>query len=215
MLEFLLEGYFEKEGEMKNNEKYIKKGRMCEAYHNLDPCIQNKVLLNLEDLLSENKHPNPEIAQSILPCIAIYQTLLQNGYTKVESFKIVKMSVMNSYKGIANFAYAMGKFPFFFPLFRMMCRMSMKDGVNEKGWTFKWRQNDKQTMVWECHDCIYVNTFVKYGVRELAPIFCECEDTIYGNLKYAQWGRTKTIGRGAQFCNFSFYNNKNEVEFPD
>ncbi len=29
---------------------------------------------------------------------------------------------------------------------------------------------------------------------------------MYGHIPNARWGRTKTIGRGADVCNFSFYN---------
>ena len=48
--------------------------------------------------------------------------------------------------------------------------------------------------------------FRRYGVPELTAIFCESDDVMYGNIPHARWGRTKTIGRGAQVCNFSFYN---------
>lgn len=189
-----------------NYEKQIKKGRMRDVYNELDLCMQKNILLELECLVSENNHPNPEIEQSILPGIAIYQTLLKHDYSKVEALNMIRNSVKGSYMVIANFAHVMSKLPFFFSLFRVMCRLSMKEGVNEKGWTFKWIRNDKTAMVWECHFCAYANVFAKYDVRELAPIFCECEELIYGNLKNAHWSRTKTIGRGADVCNFSFYN---------
>ena len=41
---------------------------------------------------------------------------------------------------------------------------------------------------------------------ELTAIFCESDDVMYGHIPNARWGRTKTIGRGADVCNFSFYN---------
>lgn len=189
-------------------ETYIKKGRLGDTYSHLDLRIQKDILSQLAGLLSENNHPNPEISRTIFPCIAVYQALLQHDYSKAQARNVVRKGVMDSYTQTVKFARTVSKLPFFFPLFRAMCRQSMKEGVNEKGWTFTWRQNDKNSIVWDCHACIYANIFAKYEVRELAPIFCECEDIIYGNLNNLRWSRTKTIGRGADICNFSFYTKK-------
>jgi hypothetical protein len=86
----------------------------------------------------------------------------------------------------------------------------MKSAFGDKGWDMRWRENTGKIIRWDCHSCYYHNEFIRYGMPELTPIFCESDDIVYGHIPGVVWGRTKTIGRGAEICDFCFINNKNK-----
>ncbi|MBQ7991657.1 MAG: L-2-amino-thiazoline-4-carboxylic acid hydrolase [Solobacterium sp.] len=51
--------------------------------------------------------------------------------------------------------------------------------------------------------CPYFETCRKYGCTEIVKAFCDSDDASYGNLHPKLiWGRTKTIGHGADCCDF-------------
>jgi len=51
--------------------------------------------------------------------------------------------------------------------------------------------------------CPYFETCKRYGCPEITRCFCDGDDAGYGNLHPKLiWGRTKTIGRGGDCCDF-------------
>lgn len=87
-----------------------------------------------------------------------------------------------------------------------MCPLSVRMEFGDPGWKMEWKRNDCNGIEWNCHECFYVDRLKYYGVPELASIFCESDDVVYGNIPSIIWGRTKTIGDGAEICDFRFYN---------
>ena len=150
------------------------------------------------------------MAGSILPSVAMYRGLQEQGWKPVEVRRLIRASVLNASKPMAKFFQGLGKLPFFFPLFRIMCPASTKAGYGPEGWQFEWKRNDAYAIEWDCHACLYANVFRRYEVPELTPIFCESDDVMYGDIPGARWGRTKTIGRGDELCNFRFTNTRKE-----
>lgn len=198
-----------------NTRSALTKGRLKEAYAAIpDGSVRTAIEEQYAVLLKENDLSNRMLARhmtgSILPAVAVYRTLLEHGWTQVEARRIIRRSVLDDAKSMAKFFQTLGKLPFFFPLFRVMCPASMKNVYGEEAWRFEWKRNDAWVIQWDCHSCLYANVFRRYGVPELTPIFCECDDVIYGNIPGARWGRTKTIGRGAPLCDFCFYNTRKE-----
>ena len=196
-------------------EKLLKKSKLSAAYSKLASAeLRKAVIEEYEKLLDENDLSNKMLAGhmkgSILPSVALYRVLPGRGYTKAETLRLIRTAVLDGAQPMARFFQNLGKLPFFFPLFRGMCPASMKRGFGEEGWVFEWKRNDAYAIEWDCTSCLYVNVFRRYGMPELAPIFCESDDIMYGKIPSTRWGRTKTIGRGAELCNFSFYNIKKE-----
>ena len=53
--------------------------------------------------------------------------------------------------------------------------------------------------------CPYVQFCQGYGCPEIITVFCDSDDISFGNIHpRLLWGRTKTIGRGDQYCNFKY-----------
>ncbi|MBQ8647074.1 MAG: L-2-amino-thiazoline-4-carboxylic acid hydrolase [Oscillospiraceae bacterium] len=52
-------------------------------------------------------------------------------------------------------------------------------------------------------ECPYMSICKKYGCPEIVPAFCASDDVAYGNMHPKLiWGRTKTLGRGDECCDF-------------
>ena len=194
---------------MRNEDKLLKKGRLKFAYSALEQQLQSKVREEYQHLIAENQGMDRYMRQhmyySILPAIAFYRVLPENGYSKKDTFQLIRKSVLETAKPAKRFLEKCGKLPFFFPVFRRICKLSMGESYCGDEWKFIWKKQYKDRIEWECHSCIYFNRFCKCGMRELTMIFCESDDVMYGSIKTARWGRTQTIGRGADYCDFRFY----------
>lgn len=194
---------------MDKEEKLLKKGRLRFAYDELGDDVKTSVREEYHLLLMENQKLDRYMRQhmyySILPAAAFYRVLPQKGYTKRDAFQMIRKSVLETAKPAKRFLEKCGKLPFFFPVFRRICKLSMSGSYCGDEWKFIWKKQMPDRIEWECHSCIYFNRFNQYGMRELTMIFCESDDVMYGNIQSARWGRTQTIGRGAKFCDFRFY----------
>ena len=59
--------------------------------------------------------------------------------------------------------------------------------------------------------CPYYETCKRYGCTQIVRAFCDGDDAGYGHLHPDLfWGRTKTIGRGADCCDFLLAYRKNK-----
>ena len=62
---------------------------------------------------------------------------------------------------------------------------------------------DDQTYAFNIHQCFYLDILNYYGAPELTPAFCKLDDYLMMAMPESiQWGRTQTIGMGAEYCNF-------------
>jgi hypothetical protein len=163
--------------------------------------------LLLENDLS-NKMLAKHLKRSILPAIAVYDTLLSADWRKEDAFRLIRDSVLESAKPMAKAFHAAGRLPFFFSLLRKMCPSSVQSQFGEPGWRMEWKRNDQCAIEWNCHSCFYADVLGRYDRSELLPIFCESDDVTYGDIPGVTWGRTRTIGSGAELCDFRFYNQR-------
>lgn len=194
-------------------ERCLKKGKLASAYESLSSLeLRRAIVAEYGRLLKENDLSDPMLAGhlrgSILPAIAFHRCLQENGYPRSASLQVIRSAVLEAAKPMTSFFQRIGRLSFFFPLFRVMCRASTKHSFGPKGWVFEWKRNDASAIEWDCHACLYVDVFRRYGMPELAPIFCESDDVMYGKIPGVRWCRDRTIGRGDRLCNFYFYNEK-------
>lgn len=199
----------------KDTERWMKKSKLASAYETIpSPELRRAIAVEYGKLLRENDLSDPMLAghlrSSILPAVAVYRCLQGYGYTQSASLAVIRAAVLEAAQPMANFFQRLGRLPFFFPLFRILCPISTKHSFGPKGWVFEWKRNDAYAIEWDCHACLYVNVFHRYSMPELAPIFCESDDVMYGNIPGVRWGRDQTIGGGDKVCNFCFYNEKKE-----
>lgn len=197
----------------KDAEKWLKKSKLASAYEAFpSPELRQAVVVEYGRLLKENDLSDPMLAvhfrNAILPAVAVHRCLQEHGYTQSASLMIIRTAVLAAAKPMAGFFQRMGRLPFFFSLFRILCPISTKCSFGPKGWVFEWKRNDAYAIEWDCHACLYTDILCRYNMPELAPVFCESDDVMYGKIPGIRWGRDKTIGRGDKLCNFCFYNEK-------
>lgn len=172
--------------------------------------LQKKAEQAYKTLLFENdlsdKMQAKHLKQAILPAVAVYTTLLEDNWLKEDAFELIRKSVLDAAKPMAKAFQSMGRLPFFFLVLRKMCPASIRSQFGSAGWKMEWKRNDQSAIEWDCHSCFYADVLNRHGMMELLSIFCESDDVVYRNIPDVLWGRTKTIGCGAELCDFRFYN---------
>jgi len=174
-----------------------------------DPQIQDKILRRFDELMDDNKNADSSRAfhlyRNILPSIAVYQGCLESTADKDKSYKLAHAAMINSCKNTGKAMTVFGKLPFSYEIFRKAMPYIMKKSYDDKLWNFVWKQVDKEAIRVDAGSCLYFDTCVRYGVPELGSIFCEGDDQCYGSMKHIGWGRTITIAKGGDICDFYFY----------
>jgi hypothetical protein len=198
----------------KNIEKLLKKSRLAMAYDELPDDqikkqIQNEYVLLIKSSNCKDKMLNNHLLQSILPAVAFYRVLKANDYNKNKILDSIRNSIFSADTPMAKYFQNMGKLPFFYSLFRMMCKLSLTFVYGKSGWDMRWKINNSQEMAWDCYSCYYDKQFKRYDVPELTILFCQSDDFIYGSIPNIKWERSKTIGEGAEICDFKFKEDKN------
>ena len=198
---------------MQNAEKLLFKGRLSSAYKTVTDKEQRKAIVSeYSSLLKEHSNASKmlmrHLQNAILPAVAIYRVLPQNGASKTEAKRMIRAAIRESAIPMCKTFRKMGRLPGFYSLFKRMCKMSSKTAYGSSGWDMQWIESGRDEITWNCHSCFYHNTLSKYGIPELTPYFCESDDVMYGNIPGIKWCRTKTLGRGGAMCDFHFKRDK-------
>lgn len=71
------------------------------------------------------------------------------------------------------------------------------------GFRFQFYHTPKNETRFDMLECPYLSICQKYGCAEIVPAFCAADDVAYGHMHPKLiWGRTKTLGNGADCCDF-------------
>ncbi len=195
---------------MDHAEAIMQKGRLGFAYEAIaDAEVKQAVCREFARLMDENQVSDKtlikHLATAILPAVAVYHGLQAHGHPRNEAMKLVRSSVLEAAQPMAKSFQKLARLPFFFSLFGFMCKLSMKTAFRSGGWEMRWNAKEQGVISWDCHKCFYVEVLNRLGTPELCKIFCESDDVMYGHIPGARWARRKTIGRGAEICDFRFY----------
>jgi hypothetical protein len=161
-----------------------------------------------EDLLTENagdsKALKPHTFRRIYPAIAAYEAFRAEG---IESEKAV-WYIREYFQ-----RYAAKKVPHLQRMIRMLglakkipklfMKISVKSFGPEAGFKYEFPESRGNEARFNIVRCPYYETCQRYGCPEITRAFCDGDDAGYGNLHPKLiWGRTKTIGRGGDCCDF-------------
>ncbi len=136
--------------------------------------------------------------------VALYQALQEKGQSPEEALalmdKIFQDFAQEAAKKIRKLLKIPGLYRQFPKLFRTM---ALKKYNTEAGFQMKFYDVGKRRIKLDITACPYYSTCKSMGCPELTTIFCNTDDCCYGNMhRKLQWNRTKTIGRGADLCDF-------------
>ena len=83
-------------------------------------------------------------------------------------------------------------------------KMSQKAFGTDAGFAYEFPETRSNEMRANMVRCPYFETCKRYGCPEITATYCDSDDAVYGNMHPKLiWGRTKTIGHGADCCDFS------------
>ena len=143
---------------------------------------------------------------SILPGLALYQVLQEENDDReavlAETDRIFTAWVEHSDK--RKPIQILGYLPDPLAILRIANRLVLKTSFPPEGWRIEWVEDSDRCIAYDISECFYLNVLTAYGAPELTAHYCKGDDLLYGNIPGISWGRTKTLGRGDDRCNFRF-----------
>lgn len=152
----------------------------------------------------ETKAVQMHTRSRIYPAISVFEALTASGISRQDAAQLIldfyKVRAQKPAKVIRNLLKIPG-------LYKAVPKIFLI-GVNklfgpDAGFQAKHYETEAGCFRMDMLECPYRNICRKYGCPEIVPAFCASDDVAYGNMHpKLLWGRTKTLGRGDEFCDF-------------
>lgn len=164
---------------------------------------QEKVLNTLiENTKNKSKNQMETLVQTILPRIALYKAMSADGFSEDAVYKHMRKYMRVTVAAEKHkFTARMEAVPGFYSIYRNVFLRIMRT-------TDLWESEQdcgKDYFDVNIKKCLWHTACVENGCAELCPLFCDVDNVTYGGLRKLGFSRTKTLGYGADCCNFHFY----------
>lgn len=161
--------------------------------------ILNKIIENTKDK-SENQMN--ELIQTILPRIALYKALVNDGFSEEDVYKHMQKYMIDIVAKQKHLSMEkMEKVPCFYFLYsNIFLRVVRKTDLWEST-----QKHDKKSFDVTMKKCLWHTACVENDCAELCHLFCDVDNVTYGELKKIGFKRTKTLGYDGDCCDFHFY----------
>ncbi len=145
------------------------------------------------------------LRSSILPVLALYQVFRDEGLDEPAALESVDRLFHASLEPARKRMALLGRMPGFFPLMRVLIRVSMRYVFPAEGWSREWVEDSAQRIAFNMRSCFVLETLREHGAPELTRVLCGGDDVLYERASPSvRWERTETLGRGHECCNFGF-----------
>ena len=140
----------------------------------------------------------------IYPGVAVYETMRADGieadravwYIR-EYFQRFSAKAVPHIQRLIRFTGAAKKIPGLF------LKISVRNFGEDAGFIYEFPASSGNEARFNIVKCPYYDTCKRYGCTEIVKAFCDGDDAGDGDLHpRLHWGRTKTIGRGGDCCDF-------------
>lgn len=141
-------------------------------------------------------------AQTILPCIALYKALLQDSSLREGAHGYVQKYMLEKAAAEKHASPAkMEAVPGFYRIYNSVFLKIMR--ISDL-----WESEQRSGK--DCFDvtiksCLWHTACAENGCPELCRLFCDADNVTYGGLRKIGFSRTKTLGCGADCCDFHFF----------
>lgn len=143
------------------------------------------------------------IERSILPGLALYQTLLDETDDRQAVLSEMESLLTPSLASLRWLMPILGRLPDPFAAFRRIVPAVVRFGFPPEGWAIEPVEDNGDCIAFDIHRCIYLDTLTSYGAPELTPVYCGGDDTLFAALPPSiTWERTMTLGQGDVHCDF-------------
>ena len=182
--------------EFLNEEVGVDKGQ---EVFNKQEMILAEIIKNIKDK-SENQRKT--LIQIILPRIALYKAMLQDGLSNEEVYQHMQKYMMDIVAKQKHLSMVkMEKVPCFYFLYsNIFLKVVRKTDLWEST-----QKHGKDYFDVTMKKCLWHTACVENDCAELCHFFCDVDNVTYGNLKKLGFSRTKTLGYGGDCCDFHFY----------
>ena len=158
---------------------------------------------NAGDSKAISRHTHGEI----FPCIRLYRAMQEIGIPAVDAAAFLDRSWSRMAEPLAASMRGLCRIPGVYKLMPRIFAFVAKHQFGEKqGFQAKWYPTDKNRVKFDMTKCLYCDVCRRYGCPELVPCFCHTDDVTDGNMHPRLcWNRTKTMGEGADVCDFDLF----------
>ena len=159
------------------------------------------VLIENGHTKSKSKSQQKTLSQTILPCVALHKTLLQEGISEEETSAYLQKYMFdvvgtNMHSSMAKVERIPGFFFLYSSIFRKVMRSS---DLHEST-----QDHTSASFNVTITKCLWYTACVENDCTKLCHIFCDADNGTYGGLKKMTFSRTKTLGYGEDCCDFHF-----------
>ena len=166
----------------------------------------NKQDARLGEIINETKGKTENqmktLIQTILPRIALYKTLSDEGFAEKDAYETMRKYMMGVVAAKKHASMVkMEAVPGFYSLYskiflKIMRKTDLQQSKQEQGQDYFDITISK---------CLWHTACVENGCENLCRLFCDVDDVTYGGLKKIGFSRTKTLGYGGDCCDFHLF----------
>ncbi len=160
----------------------------------------------LNDLIENTKGKTDNqmkmLIQTILPRIALYQTLQEDESLKKDAVTYMRKYMIDivaakKHASTEKMEKVLGFYSIYSRIFLMIMRTTdLQESTQKQGNRYYDITITK---------CLWHTACVENGCLELCRLFCDVDDITYGGCKKIGFTCTKTLGYGGDCCDFHFY----------
>ena len=161
-----------------------------------------------EELLVENANDSEALRahtfKRIYPAVAVYEAFIAQGVAPEKAVWYVREYFQRfSAAYVPHLRRAIRLFGLAKRVPKLFMNISRKSFGTDAGFVYGFPESHGNEARFNIVRCPYMETCKRYECPELTRVFCDGDDAGYGNLHpKLKWGRTKTIGRGDDCCDF-------------
>lgn len=165
---------------------------------------KQEIILNklIENTKNKSENQMKELIQTILPRIALYKDLVNDGFSEEDVYKHMQKYMIDIVAKQKHLSMVkMEKIPGFYSIYsKIFLKVVRKTDLWEST-----QKHDKNSFDVTMKKCLWHTACVENGCAELCHLFCDVDNVTYGDLRKLGFSRTKTLGYGADCCDFHFY----------
>ena len=161
--------------------------------------VLDEIIKNIKD---KSKNQRKTLIQTILPRIALYKAMLQDGLPSEDVYKHMQKYMIDIVAKQKHLSMVkMEKIPCFYFLYsNIFLKVVHKTDLWEST-----QKHGKDYFDVTMKKCLWHTACVENDCAELCHLFCDVDNVTYGELKKLGFSRTKTLGYGGDCCDFHFY----------
>lgn len=163
---------------------------------------QEKILDEIiKNTKNKSKNQMETLIQTILPRIALYKAL-EEGFDEEKVYQHMQKYMIDIVAKQKHLSMVkMEKIPGFYSIYS---KIFLKVVRTTDLWESE-QKHDKNSFDVTMKKCLWHTACVENGCAELCHLFCDVDNVTYGDLRKLGFSRTKTLGYGADCCDFHFY----------